>query len=110
VRDTLKEKLDKTDRSSFTKKFVECLRMGTDLDAPVAETGDDYGDYSKNESTKMTEMNDLGDFDDGSDKLLGNYNKMMSELANEEGDKLREQEKKTVEDVMGRMNTSNFKD
>lgn len=107
----MKEKLDKTDRSTFTKKFVERLRMGKDLDAPMAEAGEDYADYSKYESTKnsVTEMNDLGEFDDGSDKFLGNYNKMMSELANEEGDKLREQEKKTVEDVMGRMDTANFK-
>lgn len=95
VRDNLAERLDKTERSTFTKKFVERLRLGRDLDAPMAEAGDDYGDYSKFENTKnsVTEVNDLGDFDDGSDKFLANYNRMMSELATEEGDKLRAQEK-----------------
>jgi hypothetical protein len=111
VRDNLAERIDKTERSTFTKKFVERLRMGRDLDAPMAEAGDDYGDYSKFESRKnsVTEKNDLGEFDDGSDKFLANYNHMMSELATEEGDRLRDQEKKTVEDVMSRMDTPNFK-
>lgn len=52
MRDNIKEKIDKTDRSTFTKKFVERLRMGRDLDAPMSEAGDDYGDYSKFENDK----------------------------------------------------------
>jgi hypothetical protein len=55
-------------------------------------------------------MNDLGEFDDGSDPFLANYNKMMTEMKNEEGDKLRQKEKDSVENVMGRMDTANFKD
>ena len=111
MRDNLAEKLDKTERSTFTKKFVERLRMGRDLDAPIAESGEDYGDYSKFENTKnsIKEVNDLGEFDDGSDKFLANYNRMMSELANSEGDQLRDKEKKTVTDVMNRMDTDYFK-
>jgi len=52
ARDKLKETLDKTDRDSFTKKFVQRLRMGRDMEAPYSEAIDDYGDYSKFENDK----------------------------------------------------------
>lgn len=88
MRDELKDKLDKTDRSTFTKKFVERLRMGKDLDAPMAEAIDDYGDYSKFTDGKnsVTEVNDIGEFDDGTDPFYKNYNKMLQEMAHPEGD------------------------
>lgn len=83
--------MDKTDRSTFTKKFVERLRLGRDLDAPIPSRGDEYGDYSKFESRKnqVKEVNDLGVYDDGSDPFLKNYNKMMTEMKNFEGQELR---------------------
>lgn len=52
MRDNIKQKLEVTDKGTFTKKFVERLRMGRDLDAPMSEATDDYGDYSKFQNDK----------------------------------------------------------
>ena len=82
MRDDLKERIDKTDRNTFTKKFVERLRMGRDVEAPMSERGDDYGDYSKFENGKnyVKEVNDLGEFDTGMDPFYKNYAKMVNEM------------------------------
>ena len=71
------------------------MRLGRDLDAPIAARGDEYGDYAKFESTKnqVKEVNDLGEYVDGSDPFLKNYNKMMTEMQSFEGEELRDKEK-----------------
>jgi hypothetical protein len=84
MRDSIQERMEKTDHATYTKNFVQRMRLGKDLDAPVSEAGDDYGDYSKFESNKnsVVEKNALGEYDDGTDPFLKNYNKMMTEMAN----------------------------
>jgi hypothetical protein len=75
MRDNIKERMEKTDHSTFTKNFVTRMRLGKDLDAPMSEAGDDYGDYSKFESDRnsVVEKNDPGLYDDGSEPFLRNY-------------------------------------
>lgn len=111
MRDQIKEKMEKTDHATYTKNFVTRLRLGKDLDAPMSEAGDDYGDYSKFESDRnsVVEKNALGEYDDGSDPFLKNYNKMMTEMANYEGDQIRAREDKAVNNVMSRMDVKDFR-
>jgi len=110
VRDRLEERLEKTDHATFTKKYVERLRLGRDLDAPMAEIGEDYVDYKKYESDKnsVKEKNARGEWDDGTDPFLKNYNKMITEMANYEGESVRKKEDDAVKDVMSKMDTNNF--
>lgn len=87
------------------------MRLGKDLDAPMSEAGDDYGDYSKFESNRnsVVEKNDPGLYDDGSEPFLRNYQKMMTEMDNYEGDKLRKKEDESVKQVMSNMDVPDFR-
>ena len=46
------EKMEKSNPETFTKEFVERIRMKRDLTAPMTEAGNEYGDYSKYEGEK----------------------------------------------------------
>jgi len=80
MRDDVKDKLEKSGPETFTKEFVERIRMSRDLTAPMTEAGNEYGDYSKYEGDKNTvkEVNDKGLGDVGMETFHANWANMIS--------------------------------
>ena len=72
----------KADRSNFTKKIVERLRLGKNVKSPVEGAGDEYGNYQKFEGNKnrVEEVNDKGYDDIGNDKFDRNVEQMFQTL------------------------------